>query len=188
MKKVPDKRSAILQAALELFAENGFKGSPTALIAKRAGVATGTLFFYFKNKEELIRELFQEVLVQINSIALEDEPEVMPIRERFIRAFSRILRYFLDNPKIFLFVDQYHFSSLRDRGVSTVGENETLRLLLMQAREEKVIKDAPLLVLEAIAFGPPAAIAREHASSGTSIGDDVIEAVVQACWDGLERR
>lgn len=187
MTRTSDKRSALLQAALELFAENGFNGSPTALIAKRAGVATGTLFFYFKNKDELIRELFKEVLSQIDSIAMEDEPEGMPIRERFIRAFSRILRYFLDNPKIFLFVDQYHFSPLRDRGVSTVGENEKLRMLLIQAREEKVIKDAPLLVLESIAFGPPAAIAREHASCGTPISDDVIDAVVQACWDGLKR-
>lgn len=187
MSKVVDKRSALLQAALDLFAENGFNASPTALIAKRAGVATGTLFFYFKNKEELIRELFNEVIAEIDGIAMEDEPEGMPIRERFLRAFSRILRYFLDNPKIFMFVDRYHFSHLRDRGVSTVGENERLRKLLVQAREEKVIKDAPLLVLESIAFGPPAALAREHASRGTPIGDDMIDAIIQACWDGLKR-
>ncbi len=39
MNKVTDKRSALLQAALELFAEHGFNGSSTALIAKQAGVA-----------------------------------------------------------------------------------------------------------------------------------------------------
>ena len=56
-----DKRCALLQAALELFAEQGFNSSPTALIAKRAGVASGTLFFHFKSKEELIHELFREI-------------------------------------------------------------------------------------------------------------------------------
>jgi AcrR family transcriptional regulator len=48
----PEKRSAILQAAVGEIAEAGL-GAPTAKIAKRAGVAAGTLFLYFANKEEL---------------------------------------------------------------------------------------------------------------------------------------
>jgi AcrR family transcriptional regulator len=186
MKKVTDKRSALLQAALELFAENGFNGSPTALIAKRAGVASGTLYIYFKNKEELIRELFREVRAQIDSIALENS-EGMTIRERFLQAFSRILRYFLTNPKEFKFVEQYHFSPLCERGCSTTGENESLRNLLVQACEQKVIKEAPLLILESIAFGPILLVAKEHASHGTPINEDMIEQIVHACWDGLKR-
>lgn len=186
MKKITDKRSALLQAALELFAENGFNGSPTALIAKRAGVASGTLFLYFKNKEELIRELFNEVRAQIDAIALENVGE-LAMQERFLQAFSQILRYFLANPKEFKFVEQYHFSPFCDLECRTTGENEKFRDLLMQAREQKVIKDAPLLVLESIAFGPIASIAKEHASRGTLIDEEMIEQIVQACWDGLKR-
>jgi hypothetical protein len=47
----PEKRSAILQAAVHETAEVG-PGAPTAKIARRAGVAAGTLFTYFANKEE----------------------------------------------------------------------------------------------------------------------------------------
>jgi AcrR family transcriptional regulator len=50
-----DKRAALLEAALELFAENGFHGAPTSLIAERAGVGVGTIYRYFKDKDELIR-------------------------------------------------------------------------------------------------------------------------------------
>lgn len=52
------KRTAILEAALFLFTEKGFHGTPTSLIAREAGVATGTLFHYFKTKEILIGELY----------------------------------------------------------------------------------------------------------------------------------
>ena len=56
-----DKRDAILETALALFTERGFYGTPTAMISREAGVATGTLFFYFKTKEELIDTLYRHI-------------------------------------------------------------------------------------------------------------------------------
>ena len=53
-----EKKQSILDASLKLFVENGFHGTSTAEIAKTAGVATGTLFHYFKTKEELINSLY----------------------------------------------------------------------------------------------------------------------------------
>jgi AcrR family transcriptional regulator len=58
--KSPEKRSAILQAAVHEIAKVGL-GAPTAKIARRAGVAAGTLFTYFQNKEELLNELYLEL-------------------------------------------------------------------------------------------------------------------------------
>ena len=58
--KIADKRTAILEAALKLFSEKGFKETSTANISQLAGVATGTLFLYFDNKEELINRLYLE--------------------------------------------------------------------------------------------------------------------------------
>ena len=56
----PEKRSAILQAAVREIAENGL-AAPTAQIAKRAGVAAGTLFTYFASKEALLNQLYLEL-------------------------------------------------------------------------------------------------------------------------------
>ena len=53
-----EKELQILNASLKLFVENGFHGTSTAEISKSAGVATGTLFHYFKTKEELINRLY----------------------------------------------------------------------------------------------------------------------------------
>src|ERR1700731_3753254 len=66
----PEKRCAILHAAVREIAEAGL-GAPTAKIAQRAGVASGTLFTYFVNKEDLLNELYlelkSEVYVRINA-------------------------------------------------------------------------------------------------------------------------
>ena len=58
--KSPEKRAAILHAAVHEIAKVGL-GAPTAKIGRRAGVAAGTLFTYFANKEELLNELYAEL-------------------------------------------------------------------------------------------------------------------------------
>jgi AcrR family transcriptional regulator len=60
----PKKRSAILLAAVEEIARVGL-GAATAKIAKRAGVASGTLFLYFENKEELLNDLYVELKSEV---------------------------------------------------------------------------------------------------------------------------
>lgn len=68
--QTPDSsRDRIVNAALELFAENGYDRTPISAIAKRADVAQGLLYRYFSGKEALLREIiqarFSEVLATI---------------------------------------------------------------------------------------------------------------------------
>ncbi|HYE14675.1 MAG TPA: TetR/AcrR family transcriptional regulator [Pyrinomonadaceae bacterium] len=53
-----DKREAILRAATRVFARNGYFNSKVADIARQAGVADGTVYLYFKSKEEILRSIF----------------------------------------------------------------------------------------------------------------------------------
>ncbi|MFD2333771.1 TetR/AcrR family transcriptional regulator [Cohnella sp. GCM10020058] len=52
----------ILDAAVKVFAEHGYHGSQISRIAKEAGVADGTIYLYFKNKEDILVSLFRERL------------------------------------------------------------------------------------------------------------------------------
>ncbi|TGE31157.1 TetR/AcrR family transcriptional regulator [Desulfosporosinus sp. Sb-LF] len=53
------KFERILNAAIEAFAESGFHQCPVSKIARLAGVADGTIYLYFKNKEEVLIQVFQ---------------------------------------------------------------------------------------------------------------------------------
>lgn len=55
-----DKRARILDAATRVFAHKGFFGAKVAEIAAEAGVADGTIYLYFKNKDDLLISLFEE--------------------------------------------------------------------------------------------------------------------------------
>ncbi|WP_123041993.1 TetR/AcrR family transcriptional regulator [Cohnella candidum] len=60
--KKKEKYAQILDAAQKVIAENGYHGSQVSRIAKEAGVADGTIYLYFKNKEDILISLFQDRL------------------------------------------------------------------------------------------------------------------------------
>ncbi|GAB7054415.1 MULTISPECIES: TetR/AcrR family transcriptional regulator [Paenibacillus] len=64
-KKINNKFHLILDAAVKIFAENGYHGSQVSKIAREAGVADGTIYLYFKNKEDILVSLFRERLGEL---------------------------------------------------------------------------------------------------------------------------
>jgi len=57
-----DKRERILQAAVVEMAQHGYHGTTVSRIARRAGVADGTIYLYFQNKEEILVSVFEQVM------------------------------------------------------------------------------------------------------------------------------
>ena len=57
-----DKRDRILDAATKVFAKRGFFAAQVADVAKRAGVAAGTVYLYFKSKDDLLLSLFDRTM------------------------------------------------------------------------------------------------------------------------------
>jgi len=96
--KSPEKRSAILQAAVHEIAEAGL-GAPTAKIARRAGVAEGTLFTYFANKEELLNELYLELKGEAFARVNANFPHKASLQERAWHVWSTYLDWTMDYPE-----------------------------------------------------------------------------------------
>lgn len=71
MKKNKPKYNQIIEAAVVVIAENGYHASQVSKIAKKAGVADGTIYLYFKNKEDILVSVFKEKMGQfIEQIAM----------------------------------------------------------------------------------------------------------------------
>lgn len=66
----PDKHRKILRAAVHVFARNGFYNSKVAQIAREAGVADGTIYLYFKNKEDILVQVFVDTMER--AVALQE--------------------------------------------------------------------------------------------------------------------
>ena len=87
------KRERILVAAERIFARHGFFAARVSEIAKEAGVADGTIYLYFKSKDDLLISLFELRMREVNELlraAIADRPPVDQLRA-FIHAYLQMI-------------------------------------------------------------------------------------------------
>src|SRR3984885_2979760 len=92
-----DKRERILTAAERIFARHGFFAAKVSDVAKDAGVADGTIYLYFKSKDELLISLFVRRMQQLNQ-ALRAEITSLPPREQLRTFIKTYLQLVHDEP------------------------------------------------------------------------------------------
>ena len=186
-----DKKAVIMQAALELIVERGFHGAPVSDIVGRAGVAAGTIYQYFENKDVLIRALRDELAENIRQAILEGYPSEKPIRTRFLFFVENLLSYFAKNPLHFRYMEQYFnspygISLRRDKAMEKRDSGDIVHELLSEGISKRFMKNLPEVVLFSLALGPMLVIIRDHVLGFITLDDMLIRRITAACWDAVK--
>lgn len=127
---VADKREAILRAATKVFAESGYFNSKVADVARVAGVADGTVYLYFKSKEEILRSIFDRGVTEVLTEARAIIEEVADARERLRRiARLHLERLGADRDLAIVFQVELRGSTKFMEEFSAAGFAEYLRLI-----------------------------------------------------------
>ena len=128
--KSEDRRNAILSATTEVVAERGV-GASTSAIAGVAGVGEGSLFTYFKSKDELLNVLYREIKLDMANAMMSGFPRRLSVRHRL----------------------QHVCNGYVDWGVQNPSQNRALRQIGMWAgltEESKTAGSAPFLEIQQI--------------------------------------
>src|SRR5882757_4307821 len=144
------RRQAIVAAALAEFCARGFAATRLDDVAKRAGVAKGTIYLHFRDKEALFREIVGTLLVPLVAV-LEAPPPDIPIRqtlERFVDLFVReiygterrnVLRLVMTEGPRFPELAEYYYRNVVGRALTA------MRALLRRAHERGELADDTLV-------------------------------------------
>jgi len=111
-----EKITSILNAARDLFAEKGFDQTPVSDIAKRAGVAGGTIIYHFKNKENLLFILIRQILYTLFRQTQDELVQAgtgMEAVERYLKAFFLFLRGRRNDFKVLLKTNPFEIINLQ---------------------------------------------------------------------------
>jgi TetR/AcrR family fatty acid metabolism transcriptional regulator len=108
--KSNDKYHRILEAAVKVFAKQGFHKSTIAQIAREAGVADGTIYLYFKNKDDILVQFFEFKTKQV----FDRFQEIVSKGDNAKEKLSRLIRSHLQEFE-------------RDRNMAMVYQSETRR-------------------------------------------------------------
>jgi TetR/AcrR family transcriptional regulator, fatty acid metabolism regulator protein len=96
----PDKPQTIIEAAVRVFARKGYYNSRVSDIAREAGIAAGTIYLYFKTKDDILVTLFREKMADFVGAlqkAIADEPDAASKVRRLVSLHFSMLEH---NPEL----------------------------------------------------------------------------------------
>jgi len=185
----PDKQEAILETALALFTERGFAGTPTSLISKEAGVATGTLFFYFKTKEDLIDTLYRRVKSEAAQEMGRGLDAEKTAKDKFRRLGKNAAGWGIKNPAKLKFMEQFAHSpfvstSAHEEGMSNFLFLEDLVRQGIRDGEIRNVEPSGLFCLMASALS--GMIAHALSTNDRKERERIIEDGLDFIWFGMK--
>jgi AcrR family transcriptional regulator len=163
-----DKRTAILEAAAEVVAMLGVS-APTAKISSGAGVAEGTLFTYFANKDELLNQLYLKIKTDLRDAIMTGYPSGKSLIDRSRHFWNGYIGWGTANPQKLKAVRQLAVSErITEDSRKIVGEAfGEFNDLIRECAAGGALKDQPpafaSAVMSAIAETTMEFIAREPA-------------------------
>jgi AcrR family transcriptional regulator len=88
-----ETRSRLRELALELFAEQGYEQTSLREIAERLGVTKAALYYYYKSKEDIVRDLVEDYMAQIDQLIAwgKDQPRSAETRAEIVRRYLDIV-------------------------------------------------------------------------------------------------
>lgn len=184
-----EKRAAIIQATLELVSENGFHGCPMAMVAERAGVAAGTIYRYFENKEVLIGATYTELEERLQGKVLESYPEKESACEKFAHLARVLVTHWISSPVEFRFLEQFHnspYGTALRRDKLFGNQKDICRKIFEEALAQRLVKELPVPMLYALAFGPLIFVCRDHILGFFELDDSLLQQAVDGCWNAVK--
>ncbi len=185
---ISDKKEAIYKASIKLLYANGFQSTPMSLVAKEAGVAAGTIYLHFKNKDDMLNKLYLQIKEEYRNSLMKDYSDSMPVKDAFELVFRNSINFMFQNRDEFSVMEQFKNSPFIRQ--ETVEEGlkifEPVLKLIDRAKKEKIIRDLPNSVIYALFFAPAGEIAKVHLRQGTKLIDKEIQLTFQGCWDALK--
>lgn len=153
-----EKQQKIVVAAIDMFAEKGFAATSTNEIAKKAGVAEGTIFRHWKTKKDLLLSIVSPMMVKMLApFIIQDLNKVLDKEhasfEDFLRAMIKNRQEFLEKhmPILQILLQEIPFHpELRERFIEHVGKKVFARFVEIveyyQAKGELVDLPAPTII------------------------------------------
>jgi AcrR family transcriptional regulator len=186
--EIAGKKKAILKSTLRIIRSNGFQGTPISLIAKDAGVASGTIYHYFPSKDALILELYNTIRKEMLAAMFDNVPEECDFKSRFFKGWKNLCMYFITHPENLLFIEQYNcspyykISSKKNIKIPANKFNE----FFQYGMDNGFLKKMEYNLVASVVFGGIVATAKYHITGRFGYNENNLCKIANIIWDGIK--
>lgn len=183
-----DKRLQILYAAEKLIAELGFQGLSMQKIAKEAGVAAGTIYRHFDDKDHLIEDVRIQVTQRVADAVQNGVNDSDSIKLRYRTMWLNIWNLAGTNPGVIK--NSVLYDSLPVINSVTFRELERkmfaqVEQLFNEGKEQGIFKPLNNEILSGLSLAASVSLARKHSLGFYQMDEAAFEAVIEASWDAI---
>lgn len=179
-----DKRARLLDAALSLFEAKGFDAVAVPEIAREAGVATGTVYLYFRDKTALVNALYRHWKSAYNALVLAPLPLGISPRDAFGTYWRRMTDFALRHPRAVRFMDLHHHAAYLDDESRAMSRAylDVAHEFMRAAREAGAIRDLDPMMMVALMWGAAAGLVKFASAGALVLDEDMATAMEDALW------
>lgn len=181
-----DKAAAVLDAALQLFADAGFHGTTVPAVAEAAGVGIGTVYRRFEDKRALVNAVYQAQLASMEPMLLACEGPGS-IRARHRAVFAAIFAWFEANPAGVRFLEMHHHADYLDdasRAAKVRMVERSVGLFVEGIATDVLKRVAPTLLL-VFCWGIAMEMFRGCAAGYVSLTPETMALAEQSAWEAI---
>lgn len=186
--KLENKLEIIFNATLNLTGKVGIAGLKMSSIAKEANIATGTLYIYFKSKEELLNALYINVK-KVSASAIVAEINHLPINVQLYKMWKTALAGMVSNSLRIIFLEQFVVSPYisKDNKDKDAAFANYLKKILDEGKQENVIKniDSEILISLITGFIRNFSSYLVHNKNG-QLTDELVDESFSLCWNAIK--
>lgn len=168
-----NKEIAIREQAMEMIVNEGFDGLSMQKLAKAANVSPATIYIYYKNREDLLNQLFLEVQKTFSDIALKGFKPELSLEEGLWLQWKNRLRFILEYPDYFKFFEQFRNSPLINHKDLKIAEfKENMKLFVSNAIKRGEMAKMEPEIFWSLAYGSFYSLVKFHLQEKSMMGND----------------
>ena len=183
------KVGQIFSATLRLVVDIGVAGITMRQIASKAGMATGTLYIYFKDKDELINQLYEDCRASSLNAYFNGYDAARPFKTGFRKIWENILAHKMQNFDVAVFMEQCYHSPFISESTKEMSRHllKPLYRLMDRGKEELIIKNLDTKLLLTFMMGSITEVMKYLKYNNKKISAEIVEEAFGICWDGLKK-
>ncbi|MGL5773745.1 MAG: TetR/AcrR family transcriptional regulator [Aeromonas veronii] len=183
-----DKKESIFNAAHEVLGERGFHGLSIAEVAKKANVATGTIYRYFGDKDDLIRQLHQHTILQYVPMVMADIAIDKVSFQQFRQLWLNIHAIFVNEPNAIKCKLQYESSPLGaelETNPVILAARSPLDRFFELGVEQGLFIDLPIRALQVLSLDSVMHLALQCRVHNIRLTESQLETAIRASWNAI---
>jgi TetR/AcrR family transcriptional repressor of multidrug resistance operon len=188
VEKGKTKQQCVVDAARRLLAAEGLHGLSIKLLVKESGVAAGTIYLHFKDKQDIVRQVHASVIQEVAHAMSQNHDAAQPLFMQYRTLWLNLWAYFQKRPNTLLVKAQ--FDNLPDVSLRQILQEakssfKEIYQMFETGRQTGELKNLPDDVLGSLSFETCATLARRQVLGIIEMNHEMLEQCISASWQAI---